>query len=652
MLRLFPLVVGFCVAFNAVHSETLLRPRPLASALSAAQSENWSRAYDLAARAGGDIADDLVTWTRLRAGQGAPEEILAFLIRRDDWPGLKLLRRRSEEGVAAGSAAQILNFFATDAAQTGEGLLAHAAALRGAGQSGEAELALVLGWRTLSLSNEAHSALVATYPKLLAPHHLARLDMVLWRGATAEVAQMLPLVPEPWRQLAAARLGLRSQQRDVDALIAAVPAELQADPGLAYERFRWRLAKGRRDEAIALLVQQSQAHALGEPERWARARRDLARLQMRAGAAKEAYQIATEHGLSEGSNYADLEWLAGFLALRFLNEAELARDHFQRFRAAVFTPISLGRAGYWLGRAQEALGEVEGAAQAYGEGAQYQTSFYGLLAAERVGMGFEATPAPPKPSQQQARADFTQSSVFQAGILLENEGQTDLAERFFRQLVESLPELDLIELGQVLIEKNRPHLAVMVGKQAAQQGVTIPDPYYALHPLVEMNLPVPTELSLAIARRESEFDPGVVSGAGAQGLMQLMPATAKQVAASLDLEHDPAEVLNNWSYNVTLGSAYLAQMAERFEGNVVMVAAAYNAGPSRPDRWIKDNGDPRTGAIDIVDWIELIPFNETRNYVMRVTESLPVYRARLGRPPLPVPFSTELSGSTILPLSP
>ena len=167
-----------------------------------------------------------------------------------------------------------------------------------------------------------------------------------------------------------------------------------------------------------------------------------------------------------------------------------------------------------------------------------------------------------------------------------------------------------------------------------------------------MKFPVATELALSIARRESEFDPRVVSGAGAQGLMQLMPATARLVARGMGRDHDPAAVLNDWKYNATLGGAYLADLAAQFNGNVIMVAAGYNAGPGRPVRWIRENGNPLTGEIGIIDWIEHIPFNETRNYVMRVAESMPVYRARLGKPILPVPFSKELVGSSVLPLAP
>ncbi|MDX5383260.1 MAG: lytic transglycosylase domain-containing protein, partial [Rhodobacterales bacterium] len=211
----------------------------------------------------------------------------------------------------------------------------------------------------------------------------------------------------------------------------------------------------------------------------------------------------------------------------------------------------------------------------------------------------------------------------------------------------------LAQLGEMAIDLGEPHLAVMIGKEAANQGVTLPRPYYALHPMRDMRLPVPMELAKSIARRESEFDPAVVSGAGAQGLMQLMPGTAAEVARDLGLDHDAGRVLSDWSYNARLGSGYLARLGADFGGNVVLVAAAYNAGPSRPIRWMQEQGDPRGMSADqVVDWIEHIPFRETRNYVMRVAESLPIYRARLGLDPHPVPFSRELSGATVLPLAP
>jgi soluble lytic murein transglycosylase len=181
--------------------------------------------------------------------------------------------------------------------------------------------------------------------------------------------------------------------------------------------------------------------------------------------------------------------------------------------------------------------------------------------------------------------------------------------------------------------------------------VIVERPYYALHPMADMDMPIPMELALAIARRESEFNHAVVSGAGAQGLMQLMPGTARDMARELGLLYVPSDVLNDWVYNARLGSAYLAGLGARFGGNIVLVSVGYNAGPGRAAQWIEEYGDPRgRDAHAIIDWIEHIPFRETQNYVMRVAESLPAYRARLGKEPLPRPFSEELAGNSVAPV--
>ena len=194
----------------------------------------------------------------------------------------------------------------------------------------------------------------------------------------------------------------------------------------------------------------------------------------------------------------------------------------------------------------------------------------------------------------------------------------------------------------------------MIAKRAATEGVVLPAAYYPMHPVADMRLPMAEEMVLAIARRESEFDPVVVSGAGARGLMQVMPATAKLVAQELGIlsGHKTPRLTADWQYNAKLGANYLAKLAADFDGNVVMMAAGYNAGPNRPISWMERYGNPLRGEVDMIDWIETIPFSETRNYVMRVTESLPVYRARLGKPPLPIPFSRELTGSTLAAFAP
>ncbi|WP_317056734.1 lytic transglycosylase domain-containing protein [Roseovarius rhodophyticola] len=621
-------------------------PRPLSSAFDAMQAGRWSVATRLAERSGPGAAA-LIEWHRLREGYGSQQDILNFLKDHPDWPGLELLRRKSELTIAQGDPKSVIAFFENSAPQSGRAALGFAEALRAEGREGDAEVAVVLAWRTLDLTTDEHNAFMKDWAELLKPHHKARLDMALWRGLR-DVALMLPLVDDETRALAEIRQSIEAGKTGALKRLEKLPKSAKSNPHVAYALFNRHIKRGERDEAIKMILRQSrEADGLGQAERWAGWRRELARDRMRDGAAQTAYDLAATHGLVEGSHFADLEWLAGFIALTDLNDPETAVAHFQRFMDKVETPISLGRAGYWLGRAQEAMGNAEGAALAYELGALHQTSFYGLLAAERGGFPSDPELVGDEEFPDWRTAEFTKRDVFQAGLLAYANGRQNLAERFFRHLALDLNRTELGQLGDAMAALGSEHLQVMVSKTAARRGVALPGPYYPLHPLKSLELPVPAELSLAIARRESEFDQTVTSGAGAMGLMQLMPATAAEMARAIGATgHNRARVFEDWKYNAKLGAEYLARMAQRFDGNIVMMAAAYNAGPSRPSRWMSRFGDPRRGGVDVIDWIEHIPFNETRNYVMRVAESLPVYRARLGRDPHPVPFSQELTGST------
>lgn len=646
-LRILTIVLCLCaLPCGAAAGEDADR---LAGAMDFLRKWEWPEALATAGKPE-SVAYDIVEWHRLRAGLGDAADVTGFLARRPDWPGLAWLRRKNEAAIDRLPPEDILAFYADMPPQSPEGVLSRARVLMDRGQKGDAEAELVLAWRTMPMGRLIQADYLKQHGALLEPHHEARLDRMLWDDHLVSARQMLPLVEAGHRALAEARIALREMTPGVDGRIEAVPEALRDAAGLAHDRFVWRDRKGRDEDAIALLLERSTGiAALGEPESWARRRASLARQLMRAGNPDRAYQIASRHFLTDGASYADLEWLSGFIALRQLDDPTTALRHFQHFDAAVSSPISKGRAGYWLGRAYEALGDSEGAHAAYSMGAEHQTSFYGLLAAERIGRPFDPVLANPPELPPWREAEFMSSSVLTAGLLLLAADEPDLAERFLTHLVESLDPVQAAQQGAMAVDMDRPHLAVMIAKRAAQQGMVLPAAYYPLHPVAERDLPMAPEMTLAIARRESEFDPGVISGAGARGLMQVMPATASAVAEDMGIAaaHKTSRLTEDWDYNARLGARYLAGLAGGFRGNVVMMAAGYNAGPGRPLQWALDFGDPRSPEVDVIDWIEFIPFNETRNYVMRVTESLPIYRARLGKAPLPIPFSLELSGSTL-----
>ena len=647
MTRILALILLISAALPGLPAQA----RDLGTALELMRSEKWDRA---AREAGAQrsVARDIIEWHRLRAGLGSAGDVMAFLQRRPDWPGLAYLRRQNEDVIAATGRETILAFYANERPQTAEGALSLGKALIDDGRRGDGEAEIVLAWRTMAMGSAIQDLFLRDFAKLLKPHHTARLDRLLWEDHLVSSKRMLPLVPEGERKLAEARIALQERAPGVDAKIEAIPDRLQGSAGLAYDRFAWRDRKRLQDSAIAMMMDRStSAESLGEPGKWLRRRRDLARQVMRDGDHERAYQLAAYHFSTpaDGYGYSDCEWLAGYIALQKLRDPELAAMHFERFLASVETPISIGRGGYWLGRAYAAMGEADKAHEAYAKGAEYQTSFYGLLAAEKLGRPFDPALVKPAPLPDWRSAGFMKSSVAEAGLLLLKADDLALAERFLTHLVEDLPPVQARQLGQMAVELNQPHLAVMIAKRAARGGVELEGAYYPLHPVARRQLPMAEEMTLAIARRESEFDPAVISHAGARGLMQVMPATAKLVATELGIlaGHKTSRLTAEWDYNAKLGANYLAGLAGKFRGNVVMMAAGYNAGPHRPASWMERYGDPRGGGPDIVDWIEHIPFNETRNYVMRVTESLPVYRARLGKTPLPVPFSQELRGSTL-----
>ncbi len=598
----------------------------------------------LAAQAAAPISDpvalDILSWTRLRRGGGDWQEYIDFLDRNPDWPGLDFLRARGEPSIPSGAdPARVIAYFADHPPSTGAGSLALALAHQDRGDQAAAEAEAIRGWTTITMTGEEAGRLRSAFGSVLnsGSHHIDRLDHLLWEGAEDRARAMFPLVPEGWQRLAEARLALRSRQPGVDTLIAAVPAALADDPGLAYERFLWRIRSGFWDTAGDLMAERSTSAAtLGRPVAWADRRADLARDVMREGEFRTCYTYASQHRIEAAEdyiNFSELEWLAGYCAYR-LGRHDTAIGHFEAFRDAVFSPISMGRAGYWLGRAHEAAGNAAAAAEAYALGAQYQSSFYGQLAQERGRLPVDPTFLGTENYGNWREAPFTRSEVFHAGLLLYEAGDRGLAARFLTHLTESLPREQAGMLGDFALDLGDPYLAVLIGKRAAQGGVEIMRPYYPVVPaLAEAGLPAPAAFVLAIARRESEFNPAVVSPAGALGLMQVMPGTARDTARDLGLSYSQDRLLDDPAHNALIGATFLAGLLDRYDGNPVLVSAAYNAGPARAAEWIERFGDPRQ-ADDVIFWIEAIPFTETRNYIMRVTESLAIYEAQLtGRLP-------------------
>ena len=611
-----------------------------------ANQQDWAEASSRAQGAGA-VGADVIEWQRLRAGEGLLGEYEAFLARRPDWPGLPYLKAAGEVAVARSTDPdRVLQYFGGEAPAKAAGVLALTAALEAKGRHAEAVEAATIGWTKLKFTADEQAHLLDTYGPDLRVAHELRLDRILWDGNRAdEGARMLPLVSKDWAALGKARLALRADKDGVSALVNAVPKALKDDPGLAFERFLFRMRHDNYADAAALIIDRSaSAQGLGDPMAWAAKRADLARILMRKGEPKSAYRVASTHHLTDLGDMGDLEFLSGFIALRKLNDPARALQHFERLAGAT-TPISQARAQYWLGRALEASGDKTKARSAYGKAANYQTSYYGMLAAEKLGLTLDESllsNAPPAGSWK--GAGYAKSSVLEAAARMAAAGNEQLSARFMLHLGESLSDAELGTLAGLALDLGQYRSAVLIAKAATERGLVFPSAYFPVPDMIPEALPVSRALALSIARRESEFDPEARSPAGALGLMQMLPATAAEVAKDQGIKFSKAKLASDPAYNATLGAAYLKELVDQFGPSVALVASGYNAGPGRPRGWVDAFGDPRLASTDVVDWVEMIPFTETRTYVMRVVEGVVIYRAKLRGTAGPVNISDELTG--------
>lgn len=617
----------------------------LRRALALAADMKWEQALATAEGAG-QLGRDVVRWLWLRNGGGRLPDYEDFIARRGDWPGMPWLRMKGEAAVARSETPErIISYFNAGPPQTAEGATRLVWALQASGQGARAAEVAATAWRTLAFTPETEAAMIALVGDALGPHHAARADHLLWEDRGDEAGRLLGLLEGGAQRLMRARIGLQQDADGASALIDAVPAALADDPGLAFARFGWRMRRKRVGDAAALIAERSaSAEGLGRPEAWAEGRLRLAREFLSQGSPGEAYRVASGHQLAEGSEFASLEFLAGFIALRRLGDPGRARQHFELLGRGVGTPISISRALYWQGRAARAAGDSAGAEAALRAAAAHQTAFYGQLAAEDLGIPLDPALATPARGPDPSGAGFLGHPVMRTATLLRAAGDLALARRFALHLAEDFGAEDLGRLGRHAVETGWTNLAVHVGKAAAAQGIILPDPYFPISDALPSELPVSRSLVLAIARRESEFDPAAVSPAGALGLMQLLPGTAQEMARKTGLPYEKGRLTTDPVYNARLGAAYLAELIESYGPVLTLVCAAYNAGPSRADAWLRSLGDPRDPAVDVVDWIESVPFNETRMYIMRVTESRVIYGARLAGTSGPIRLRELLTG--------
>ncbi|MEM7221410.1 MAG: lytic transglycosylase domain-containing protein [Pseudomonadota bacterium] len=601
------------------------------AAFKAMDAGAWKTGRTLAKKAGDPILVKLLTWRALArdAKTGDFAEVRAFVEQNPDWPRQGTLALRAERVLPDDLPdPEVLSWFQSHPPITGRGGLAYAAAVARTGNTARLARLVPKLWVKLDFKAADERAFRKLYgTHLTEAHEIARLERLLRATKTTAARRQAARIGKGYPQLAEARLRLAMRRGGVDSAINKVPASLKDDPGLFYERARWRQRKRRYDGVLELI--DPPPIEIAEPARWWPLRRWAIRRAIDRGDYEVAYRVAAANGMSRGVGFAEGEWLAGWTALSFLNDPVRALPHFKRLHDNVGSPISLARGAFWAGEAAAAQGDADTAAWWHKRAAAHATTFYGQLAAERLGRAprFAAFATPPVAAARQAH--FDQRELVRAVRLLGELQQTKTQALFLHHLRKASATANDHDLVEALArEVGRQDIALRTAKDARRAGRTL---LTALYPTIPLGSTGPLEDALvhAVIRQESAFYPRAISRAGARGLMQLMPATAKEVSKGLGLKYKRAKLIEEPDYNLRLGRAYLAEMIARYDGALYLALAAYNAGPGRVDRWLKAYGDPRKGQIAEVDWIERIPIEETRNYVQRIQETIVVYRHRL-----------------------
>jgi len=602
------------------------------SAFAAAQSGDWTRAYAEAGAITDALPLKMLRWTDY-ARPGAPgrfPEIAEFIEKNPDWPRQKALRKHAEEALIGESDATAADWFKRYPPISAAGRVREAEITLNSGDLVGGTEALRATWIGTDFGPLDEKSFLARHSAAIRPEdNIKRVDRLLWDVQTDAARRMLPLLPPDYRAVAAARLALAAQSANADLLVSRVPAQLRSDPGLIFEQLRLRRKKDMADAAVQILL----AHPADpvRPLAWWNERQAVARQLLAHGNADLAYRIVEQHGLIEGNAFAEAQFLLGYIALRYIKQPALAFDHFSRILTRAATPFAKARAGYWGGRAAETEAKTELAAKWYAAGADHMATFYGQLAAHELGHDAPPRPMPEPVPEGTELIQFNSNEIVRAARIFFDLGDPDHGKNCLLHLADNAKTPSMFAMLASLAETSgRIDLAIAVAKRAIEAGTPLMIHGYPVTELPSGGTPE-RSLLFAITRQESAFERDAVSRAGARGLMQLMPATASFVANKMQLPFSADRLTADGIYNILLGRAYLETLIEDFGGSYALAIAAYNAGPGRVRQWLHDYGDPRGGNIDMVDWIEMIPINETRNYVQRVLENLQIYRGQIGR---------------------
>ena len=610
----------------------------------AIEKRQWSNALSLSKKAKDKSIYDFVQWRHLltTGNKASFYDYLEFIRRNENYPRINRIRYLAEHKLSTEkiSPKKIIGWFNLNEPLSGYGKLILGESFIKNGNIEKGTSLIKDGWITADLNRADMKYFRKKYKKYLnADDYIKRADYLAWEGKSWDLKRMLRYLPTDYELLYTARQILMSKSYGVDKAIQNVPSRLKNDAGLNYDRLKWRRKRGRVDDSLEIIFKiKNNKDYLVRPDKWWAERAIMTRALIYKKKYETAYKVSSEHSLNKSPEFAEAEWMSGWIALSFLNDPILAIDHFNNFYQNVGYPISLSRGAYWLGRSYEKIGDKKQSQQWYEEATKYLTTYYGQLAHLKIKPNEKFELEEQQKITDEYRKSFYKKDLVKIVYLLDELNKDKYTKNILKHMandnIDSGSEILAAELASKI---SRYDFAIQISKLASYEKRFHNDFNYPIIKTPEYvnGRKIPeTAFILSLIRQESEFDMTANSHAGAQGLMQLMPYTAKLVSKQAKLPYSKSRLTSDPEYNINLGSHYIAGLILQYDGAYPFATAAYNAGPKRVKYWKKINKDPQKNQIDFVDWVELIKFKETRNYVQRVMENYNVYRYILEKKPI------------------
>jgi soluble lytic murein transglycosylase len=626
----------------------------LSQAFDLADRGQWDAARQTAGQASNGIVRRLVDWRFVSgASSGADfNTISQFIAANPDFPNMNGMRARAEATMPAGAMDedQVIAWFRGKDPVSGDGYMKLGDALIRNGDRGRGETMIRKGWIETEPSDAAMATVWSKYPSLLTQaDHQARLSNLLWRRKHGAAQAMFGRVSAGAAAAGGVRIRPQSSARNADEAYAQVPGDFRADPGVLFDRARWLRRRDRDGEGRAVLLQATQRMDTAAPDvdAWWDELNVQARKALDSGQISDAYALASGHKIRFEDNLVDAaegEFLAGWIALQFQNRPDVALRHFRNLRQGVTAPISAARGHYWAGRALDKAGRSGDARSEYEAAGKFPMTYYGMLALQQVaGKVRLQVPAGFRPNGDRSFADRPVVAGMRA---LADIGEQGRMRSFILAAGEAMDNgQDYANLVAEVRAAGEASMALRVAKRGLQKNIPLFELAYPTiqTPVYAGSGPQPeTAIVFGIIRQESEFDPSARSNANARGLMQMIPSTARMTANRHRLAYGGPDSLYNATQNMQLGMAHMGDLLADYAGSYVMMAGAYNAGGGRVNEWTGRFGDPRSSNVDVIDWVERVPFSETRNYIMRVLENAQIYRAVLNGREAPVQLASDL----------